>query len=297
MATTESTRQSNATIRVIGDRGSGKTTYMASLAYWPNANPESIVQSIIPVNEESTELITKAKDILEQGLTLEPTPLSADISEIKDYSLAIKVKDSPRFGKFTFGRNNSDDDLLSLTVSCKDYPGEFFSDLLRRDSYDPQLRDYLDDCIEAQGILLLIDGMANRKDATYAGELEAFLRLMDQSEVSLSQRRIALTICKCEQSELWVNVHKPDYVASKRFPKTYRVLKNWSDTNAGSFECFTTSAFGMVGTNYPMPNSTTMKRGRDGVTSIIKDPARWRPYGLVSPVYWLCTGKRHKDLP
>lgn len=294
---TGSTQQSNATIRVIGDRGSGKTTYMASLAYWPNANPEGIVKSIIPINPESSELIQKAKDILEQGLTLEPTPLTADVSDVKDYSLIIKVKDSPRFGNFKFGRNSNDDDDLSLTVSCKDYPGEFFSDLLQRGSYNSQLSDYLDDCIEAQGILLLIDGMANRKDATYAGEVEAFLRLLDRSEISLNKRRIALAICKCEQSELWVNVHRPEYVASKRFPKTYRVLQNWGNTNAGSFECFTTSAFGMVGNNYPMPNSTTMQRGRDGVTSVIKDPARWRPYGLVSPVYWLCTGKRHKDLP
>lgn len=155
MASAESSQQSNATIRVIGDRGSGKTTYMASLAYWPNANPESMVQSIIPVNEESTELIRKAKDILEQGLTLEPTPLSADVSEIKDYSLAIKVKESPRLGNFNLGRLGSDN-LISLTISCKDYPGEFFSDLLQRDSYNPQLRAYLDDCVEAQGILLLI---------------------------------------------------------------------------------------------------------------------------------------------
>ncbi len=44
--------QSNAVLRVIGDRASGKTTYMASLARWPNADPFSPVQNVTPVNEE-----------------------------------------------------------------------------------------------------------------------------------------------------------------------------------------------------------------------------------------------------
>ena len=34
-------RQSSAVLRVIGDRGSGKTAYMASLARWPNADGRS----------------------------------------------------------------------------------------------------------------------------------------------------------------------------------------------------------------------------------------------------------------
>ena len=38
-------------LRIIGDRGSGKTAYLASLAYWPNASPESPVKSINPIGE------------------------------------------------------------------------------------------------------------------------------------------------------------------------------------------------------------------------------------------------------
>ena len=83
--------QSNAVLRVIGDRASGKTTYMASLARWPNADPSSPVQTVIPVNEEGEELIAKAQNILEQGLELEPTDLSASAIDVKDYTLSIEI--------------------------------------------------------------------------------------------------------------------------------------------------------------------------------------------------------------
>ena len=80
--------QSNAVLRVIGDRASGKTTYMASLARWPNADPSSPVQNVTPINEEGEELVSKAQNILEQGLELEPTDLNASAIDIKDYTLS-----------------------------------------------------------------------------------------------------------------------------------------------------------------------------------------------------------------
>lgn len=282
-------KQSSATIRLIGDRASGKTTYMASLAYWPNASANSLIQQVIPVNDESIELVEKARNILEQGLSLEPTQLNSDADELTDYTLSLKLQDPSR--TFGFGKKQ-----LTLNISCKDYPGEFFSDLLHRNSQDGQLRSYLDDCLQAQGILLLLDGLANRKDAEYAAGLETFFRLMDQSEIDLKKRRIAFTLCKCEQAELWVNHHDPFFLASSRFPKTFQALQEWERIGAGSFSCFTTSAFGMLGNNFPRPNSTTVKRQRDGVASIIKDPERWKPFGLFAPVYWLCTGNQSKAL-
>ncbi len=67
--------QSSAVLRIIGDRTSGKTTYMASLARWPNADPDSPVQAVTAVDEGGEDLINKAQNILEQGLQLEQTDL------------------------------------------------------------------------------------------------------------------------------------------------------------------------------------------------------------------------------
>jgi hypothetical protein len=30
--------------------------------------------------------------------------------------------------------------------------------------------------------------------------------------------------------------------------------------------------------------------------AVIKNPRVWRPFGLIEPLYWLCTGKRNPDL-
>ena len=76
--------QSSGVLRVIGDRSSGKTTYMASLARWPNADPDSPVQAVTAVDEGGEDLLSKAQNILEQGLELEKTPLALNVSGVAD---------------------------------------------------------------------------------------------------------------------------------------------------------------------------------------------------------------------
>ncbi|NBD31635.1 MAG: hypothetical protein GVY17_01340 [Cyanobacteria bacterium] len=281
-----------ATLRLVGDRSSGKTAYMASLAYWPNADPDSPVQNVSPVGEEATQLVSQAQNILEQGLELEPTDLSASPDEVKDYTLSITLKDQFSWKNPTASWKNQ---LLKLNMSCKDYAGEFFADLVNK-SGDPQLEAYLEDCLQATGILLLLDGTAHRKDSQYATGINQFLTQLDQTDIGGMQRRVAVVINKCEQSELWINRHKPRELAQKRFPLVSQKLESWSQMGGGKVDCFTTSAFGMLGSRFPEPNAKKLKRDRGGTSSVIKKPRQWRPFGLVAPIYWLCTGVRHKEL-
>lgn len=284
--------QSNAVLRVIGDRGSGKTSYMASLARWPNADPSSPVQNVTPVNEEGEELIVNAQNLLEQGLELEPSKLSDSAIDVKDYSLSIGLK-----GQFSW-RNpkaSAGSDLVTLNISCKDYSGEFFTDLLYQ-AGNSQLQDYLEDCLQATGIMFLIDGTTHRKDSEYANGLDKFLMALDRTDISAEKRRVALVMTKCEQPELWIKRHEPRELAAARFPQVNRKLQSWQQMGGGSIDYFTTSAFGMLGSRYPEPNSKRINRDRNGTTSVLKDPKRWRPFGLVAPIYWLCTGDRHKEL-
>lgn len=282
----------SALLRVIGDRASGKTSYMASLARWPNADPSSPVQSVIPVGETGKELVSKAQDILEQGLELEPSALDASASQMKDYTLQITLK-----GQFSWKnpKVKMGSQLVDLNISCKDYAGEFFNDLIYQPD-NPLLQDYLEDCLQATGIMFLVDGNSRRKDSEYASGLEKFLTALDRTAMVLSQRKICLVLTKCEQSELWVNRHKPAFLAQARFPLIYRQLQTWQKMGAGTVNYFTNSAFGMLGNKYLEPNVDLLTRNRDGVTAVIKDPRRWRPFGLVAPIYWLCTGQRHKEL-
>ncbi|ABA25071.1 hypothetical protein Ava_A0013 (plasmid) [Trichormus variabilis ATCC 29413] len=285
-------QQTSSVLRVIGDRSSGKTTYMASLARWPNADPSSPVQSVIPVGEAGQELINKAQNLLEQGLALEASNLDASAADVKDYSLRITLK-----GQFSWKNAKASvaSQLINLNISCKDYAGEFFADLLQQ-AGNPKLGDYLDDCSQATGIMFLVDGNSRRKDIEYLAGLDKLLPLLDRADLVTGKRRISLVLTKCEQSELWVNRHKPAFLAEARFPQVYRKLQTWQQMGAGTVDYFTTSAFGMLGNTFPEPNVNLLSRGRDGIAAVIKDPKRWRPFGLVAPIYWLCTGDRHKEL-
>lgn len=274
---------SNPEIRLIGDRSSGKTAYMASLAYFPNAAPDSPVQSVTPCGDQeaSAELINFARNILEDGRELPPTDLNAVATDVKDYGLTIVLKN-----KYS---------LVKLNINCKDYAGEFFSDLIQKDG-DSKLHDYLEDCLLATGILLLIDRTSHRKDSEYANALDRFLLALNSTDFNTKKRRIAFTINKCEQPDLWVNRHDPKALAQRRFPRTQKRLEAWENIGAGKVEYFVTSAFGVLGKNYPEPNAVKLSRDRQGTTSVIREPKRWRPFGLVAPIYWLCTGKRHQEL-
>ena len=286
--------QLSATVRVIGDRKSGKTTYMAALARWPGADPAtSPVQTVTAINDDGEELITKAKNILEQGEQLEATALDANVYDVKDYGLQIVLKDQFSLRRLKTSIGSS---LVRLNINCKDYSGEFFQDVLYQ-SGTQLLQDYLEDCVQASGIMLLLDGLANRKDTEYANGLDKFLIELDRAETGVRKRRIALVITKCEQPELWVNQHQPKQVATARFPEVMRKLQTWEQSGPGSVDCFISSAFGMLGERYPEPNMKRIRRDREGIKeSVLKNPQRWKPFGLVAPIYWLCTGERHKKL-
>lgn len=287
---TSETTSASLTIRVIGDRASGKTTYMASLARCPYTNSSSPVQAVEAFNKDGEILVSQAQNILEQGLQLEPTPLTEQTGDLLDYSLNIILKHP-----FSFRNRNSAAQLLTLNINCKDYSGEFFTDLLYRQN-DPLLDDYINDCLEAEGILFLLDGTVRNKDVEYTKGLSKFLDIWGQGDKNAKKRRIALVLTKCEQPDLWVNRHKPKELAKARFPKVYAKLENWQQLGKGSIEYFATSAFGMLGSRQLEANVKKIRRDSDGVVAVLKDPSVWRPFGLVAPIYWLYKGERHPGL-
>jgi Double-GTPase 2 len=291
-ASTGENTQYGAVIRVIGYRSSGKTTFMAALARWPNASGNSPVQSVTPTNEDGQNLINTARNILEQGEQLEFTQLDSNINEVKDYGIRIILKDKFSWRKPHLGESNR---LVNLDISCKDYAGEFFTDLLQPVN-NLRLETYLEDCVLADGIALLIDGYSHQMDSEYEIGIKRFLSELKQNELDSKPRRIAVILTKAEQGELWVNRDRPaESTVSRRFPRVYDALQNWGGSKNEQINFFRASAFGVLGDS-PAPNATVVSRGVEGTAATIKRPRLWRPFGLISPLYWLCTGKRHPDL-
>ncbi|MGD1713073.1 hypothetical protein [Dapis sp. BLCC M172] len=274
-------------LRVIGDRAAGKTTYMAALARWPNVYFSSPVELVISANKDGEYLIKQAQNVIEKGLQIEPTRLANDVLEVKDYSLRIVLKKSDNF--------SLSNTVLNLDINCKDYSGEFFSDVLQETDCQ-LLRDYLNDCFPATGIMLMIDGTTHRKDLEYARGVDKLLVALAGRDILGQKRRIALVLTKCELADLWGNRHRPKFLVEARFPIIFKRLESWQDLGMGNVEYFTTSAFGVTGNKYFKPNSQQIYRGRGGVASVLEDSKRWRPFGLLSPIYWICTGERNFEL-
>ncbi len=285
----------NQDIRIIGPRSSGKTTFMAALAYWPNADPNSPIQSVDPYDNASGELIGMARDILADGRPLPSTDPGDNADSLPIYTLLITLK--PRFLNHPVAvlKNKS----IRMQVSCREYPGEIIKDLRNISSSNSLLNSYLDDCATASSLLLLIDGTANKSDKDYAQALENLQKqLSDRLSLDpskLRNYRIAVVFTKCEQAQVrvyWKNIN--NFVDFK-FPEIKTVINKWRSLWGCSTNYFFCSAVGTKGIN-PQPNFKITNRDKDGVYGVIDNPRVWRPLALVAPLYWIQTGQEDPRL-
>ncbi len=279
--------QGQGDIRIIGDRASGKTTYLAALAYRPGHNPDtSPIQSINPFDEDTGQLCTLAENILKQGAKLPPNDNEDDPEDMPLYTLLIDLK--RRFTLF----NKKD---LRLQLSCREYGGELYDDLTN--PITPKLKFYLDDCASASGLMIFIEGRGRTKDSQYAKALKVLreqltMRLANNNQPTRN-RRIAIVLTKGEQGAVWGDRHNGSQFICRKFPETYKELQDWLKKWGCPMEYFVCSAFGVI----PGVNKPNVK---GGTTGTILEANFWRPFGLIAPLYWLYTGKhdnRLNDIP
>ena len=275
--------------RLIGDRNAGKTTYLAALARIQKIN-SSIIQNVIPIGEDGHSLIDLANNVMLQGIQIEPTYFRG-IASMNYYSLRIFLKKQFSWKSLSslFRQNTT-----VLDISCKDYAGEFFGNFIDGSQSNPSLfEDYIEDILQSQGFLLLIDSQS-QEDNKQAKTIYELLRSIKLKTENNSRRRIAVVLTKSDLLQLQLNKHNPRKIVSSHFPESYKQLQLWQN-QGNEVEYFFSSAFGFLDKRFSKSNSTLIQRDSYGASSVIKDPSRWKPFGLVSPIYWLCTGERYKE--
>lgn len=282
----------NSEFRIIGPRKSGKTTYLAALAYWPdakNAKSNSPIESVEPKDDDTVKLIGMAQDILETGASLAGTYLPDAPDLLPPYSLSIKMK--PAFG----GGNQR------FEVTCKDFAGELFDKLRSGNTAETKL--YLEECAEAPGLLIILDGTFFTEDQKYAQGLENLksqvkLRLREKNK-ALNNYRTAVVFSKAEQAQVWIHRHDIPKFMRLKFNQTYQTLERWSKEWQCPINYFLCSAFGMKVDRQgapPTPNVKVTSRENGVTLGVINRPEDWQPFGLVAPIYWLYTGKDNPKL-
>lgn len=275
------------TIRILGTRSSGKTTYLAALLRNPlNEHENSFIKRIAPIGTGAEKLIDQAFNILQGRAYFDPTPLATQATTVEEIGFRIEIY-LPR---------RKLEETVTLSIFTKDYSGEFFEDL--RLHANDIVEDYLTDCAESQGLMLLVDGTNVGEDGHLEMNLPTFLRRLDQSVGGQGwQGRIAFVVSKCEQPKLYLKRQSVGDVELVRrlFPKATATL-DASCPKGASVGYFTLSSFGVLGGRDPEANIRMMTNDQGEYRATIRNVRVWRPFGLAAPLYWLCKGERHPDL-
>jgi hypothetical protein len=123
----------------------------------------------------------------------------------------------------------------------------------------------------------MIDALSSDQDNYYAEGLvflEQSLRIR-RTDSSLSSYRIAVVFSKFDLSQSWDDRNDLGQYVKCNYPQVKSVLDRWYNSWDCSIEYFACSAYGRQG---------------------MADPSQWKPFGLLSPIYWLLTGKREKNI-
>jgi hypothetical protein len=266
-------------IKIFGPRGSGKTTYLAALAYW-NQNRTLInknsIFTIQPIGDEATELADKAADILLEGLDFEPS-MYKEIDELPLYSFLLEVKSGWQTPE-------------QINLVVRDYPGEFFKEMgsaSTRYSYQEYIDELLMD--DVSGCLIMLTEWVRGQDKYYLRVLKEFITQMD-NKGRLNNMKIAVCMSKCERGELWPGRLDPVldiFDIHLRETKAF-LQKNINSTN---LEFFALSTFGVLHRNDPRPNRVN-NLNTNRQSAVLRETHRWHPYGMIAPLYWLSTGKK-----
>lgn len=271
-----------ANIRIIGPRSSGKTTYLAGLAYWPeqssrNSNVFNVQFEIQAINQDTKALSQKAKNIILQGESLEPTNYSVQtIDDLPSYTFRLKIR--PFLQK---------SQVVDLVV--KDHPGEFFDGLeagIQSDIHQEFINDFL--AKDVEGCLIMLADWGPWRDKFYTAVFSQILRQMTIND-RMDNLRIAIVMSKCERGEIWPGrLDAETDLFAVHLPQTLSILKkNLPHRNLAFFAL---SAFGVLSRNDPRPNRVEeWGREIDG-RAVLRAPVQWRPYGMIAPLYWLNTG-------
>ncbi|MEC4818182.1 MAG: hypothetical protein SAK29_33665 [Scytonema sp. PMC 1069.18] len=269
-------------IRVIGPRGSGKTTYLAALAYQP-VQPGGKTKNfkVQAINDDTRNLAEKAETIIIEGASLEPTGvLVKTIDDVPVYSFNIEVQ------TLLHGKER-------INLAVRDYPGEIF-DELEIGSTNYIQKEFLDECIakDVAGCLIMLTEWTRETDKHYSRVLQHFIELIDVNG-RIKDLRLAVAMSKCERGELWPGRLEPEIdLFGVHLPKTKAVLKEKIPPCNLSF--YAISTFGVLGRNNPRPNRI-QEWGTQNRNSVLREPYRWQPYNLISPLYWLSTGRRIRN--
>ncbi|NER04420.1 MAG: hypothetical protein F6K17_18305 [Okeania sp. SIO3C4] len=305
------TRENKKNIYIIGPRASGKTTFLGALLsitkHSQNINHKKVN---VDTKGETSELENQVRNSWETKKPLLPTMFD---DGLQNYEFSITI--------------NRQYKSTEIEFKAKDYAGEFFQELLRTD-LSRQIKPYLLDCLtDANGWIVLLPDFCLRDELnefTIVENIDGFYRSVFHKLLSefpkddkvflpdeltkikdnLRKMRIAFVMSKCERGELWTRRWEPERdLFQVHLNNTREFLRNNLSLRKNQISFFALSSFGVFSNSDTRPNRLNIRSNLpDGTIrsnlsdgAMIDQTGEWRPFGLLSPLYWIATGKRWRD--
>ena len=283
-------RDISPNISIIGTRTCGKTTYLVALARFPHKNEYPGLR-VTAINNDAKELVGMADNIIAKGQATPPS--SRD--ETRNYEFDIKI---PQLTE-------------SIRLVVKDGGGELFNDLaLERKDWPPDIAGikdekgnqvtpgFVDELCKATGLIIMTDWIEEADTKIYQPALQNLLlelNFLETANQNMPKKRIAVVMSKCERGEAWTGRLDPgEDLFRLRMPETYKELQ-LPQHLPHRIEFFACSSFGVLADKDLRPNRLMGVDNDKREYARLMDRRNWRPYGLLSPIYWLTTGRRYKD--
>jgi hypothetical protein len=263
-------------ILLVGPRASGKLTFLSGLAGWKAQQKYNSKVRIETSCEDSKRLGEFWEDIICQQERLSQTDFN---QKTYHFSLNFSI---PRFFK---------DELQRIDLIIANVAGEVFemSNSEGWKFYQEYRHTSLYITQELTLIMIMIDCSMYRFDEEYAGNINELIKYYLTQNPSMTMCRIALVISQFDALDVWVNRKNTNKVMN-RFKQVQEVLIKNAAEQDFRWKPFVNSTFGGLGRDY-MESNTIFSKSYMGRFGVLKSPSVWKPYGLFSPLYWLCTGK------
>lgn len=281
---------------IVGPQSSGKTIYLMGLSLLERKKGSHFKKSykvdfsFRPTREglEKSTPEEKLRDDAERTL-FSQTPAAPTERLEKECSFSGKIQYGETEAKFV------------LLIS--DTPGELLKGKYKEIEENIQKNIARSDLI---AFLVFVDKWSpdQNGDGEFKKHLVKLGQIIGRGNKNLDNDpvdiRLAFVLTKCERGELWTSRNNPEKeIFNKHFVESMTVIKEIRENNnipESNIEYFALSTFGVLGEYDFRPNrNDAASESATELTSTLKtwnNPTLWHPYGMLSPIYWLITGRR-----
>lgn len=313
-----------ANVLLIGSPGVGKTTYLATLLHYFDPtkrvplNRLGITVELLDPNlaeneEDSREHWGNLLSQLRKALGF-PKPMLPDSRDQSAIIEAANLRENVELFLLRRDRLQASPDIRNyrfllrippqllggfspkkIPLEVSDFAGEKFK-LLDLDSIPDEDRNKIQECLKAKKWLLFLNDWEPLADSISKRRLKSLLEQIEP-EVKKSLR-IAVVMSKCERGELWSGRKEPEEdIFTVHLPDTHSMLQGYFREHPNRLKFFACSSFGVLGEKSPLPNRVLITENlpSEGYRhAVIRKEDAWKPYGLITPIVWLDTGRLWK---